>query len=164
MEQETRATERYQNKRTFTGSFVFWAGLLLALTTLDQLLKAWAFSSLQRDAGLLPYLGLVRWSNSAFAFSLPLPAALMYLVYAVALLSVSWYAIRGLGAFSFAPRLGCALILSGGLSNLVERLATGSVRDYLYLFHGIFNLADFYIFLGLLLVLGVSYRQGKGQA
>lgn len=128
---------------------------------LDQALKAWAFTSLQSSVGLLPYVGLVKWSNSAFAFSLPLPAALMYLVYAAALLAILRYVSKGWGAFSFAQRLGWALVLSGGISNLAERATTGAVRDYIYLFHGIFNLADFYIFLGLLVALGVSWHRGQ---
>ena len=51
---------------------------------------------------------------------------------------------------------GLLLILTGGLSNLLDRLILGYVTDWLFLPffpHSIFNLADLYITLGLILSL-----------
>ena len=72
-------------------------------------------------------------------------------------------AVMALGACLYRGcRMGCALLLGGGLSNLWERLRYGSVFDYIAfpkapekLRRYVFNLADFAIFLGAIaIVLG----------
>ena len=68
-------------------------------------------------------------------------------------------------------RLGAGLILGGGLSNLWERLRHGRVYDYVRfpkapgkLKRCVFNLADFAIFLGgLLVLLGCGRKRGKTE-
>ena len=64
-------------------------------------------------------------------------------------------------------RLGCALLLGGGISNLWERVRHGSVFDYIVfpkasekLRRYVFNLADIAIFLGAIaIVLGTRKRK-----
>lgn len=58
--------------------------------------------------------------------------------------------------FKKSRNLGLFLILTGGLSNLLDRLVLGYVIDWLFLPFfpfSVFNLADVYITLGLILTL-----------
>lgn len=62
-------------------------------------------------------------------------------------------------------RLGSGLLLGGGISNLMERLR-GGVYDYVRfpkapgrLSRYVFNLADFFIFLGALLLMGKRQKK-----
>jgi len=65
------------------------------------------------------------------------------------------------------PFLGFALIWAGGISNLVDRFVRhGLVTDFMLvrvgpLHTGVFNVADFAVVVGLLLIV-LSLRQGKG--
>ena len=56
-----------------------------------------------------------------------------------------------------AHKLAWALVLAGGASNIIERIIMGSVRDFIYIhwrnLTGIYNLADFYIIVGVLVLL-----------
>ena len=58
------------------------------------------------------------------------------------------------------------LVLAGGFGNFLERLFYGSVTDYLHLRIGtnslfVFNLADFFITLGAIIIIMVWLRDGK---
>ena len=62
------------------------------------------------------------------------------------------------------------LIISGGASNLIDRIARGYVVDYVelnYILPGIvFNLADVFIVLGVILLIGmyaITITDGKVQ-
>lgn len=91
------------------------------------------------------------WNHGA-AFDLPIPQK--------ALTAGSIVGMVGLLLHRGASRLGAGLVLGGGLSNLVERLARGKVYDYVQfpkapgrLKHYVYNLADFAVFFGLVLLL-----------
>jgi len=63
-------------------------------------------------------------------------------------------------------KIGLTLVLSGGFGNFLERLFFGSVTDYLHLRIGtnslfVFNLADFFITLGAIIIILVGLRDGK---
>ena len=63
-------------------------------------------------------------------------------------------------------KIGLTLVLSGGFGNFIERLFFGSVTDYLHLRIGtnslfVFNLADFFITLGAIIIILVWLRDGK---
>ena len=96
-----------------------------------------------------------------------LPIARRMLVFTVAtgllLLGMTYAAIRG--RWEGMRLLGTALIVSGGASNWIDRVATGSVIDFLNvgigpLRTGIFNVADVAILGGALLVGLTAWRDG----
>ena len=63
-------------------------------------------------------------------------------------------------------KIGLTLVISGGFGNFLERLFFGSVTDYLHLRIGtnslfVFNLADFFITLGAIIIILVWLRDGK---
>ena len=82
-----------------------------------------------------------------------------------------------LGAIFMAARfkwsrlaaVGLVLFVAGGLSNLVDRIALGSVIDFLnigigHVRTGIFNVADVAIMLGMVLLLADRYRTRRAAA
>jgi signal peptidase II len=63
-------------------------------------------------------------------------------------------------------RVGLVLFLAGGVSNLIDRIAIGSVIDFLNVGigpvrTGIFNVADVAIMLGIALLLADRYRSSR---
>src|SRR5436305_2041951 len=98
--------------------------------------------------------------NYVFAFSLPLPVWLIYLIYAAVLFSIAYYAAKNYKNFTIAVTLAWVLILTGAVCNVGERLFLGYVRDFIYIsffrWVGVYNLADFYIILGIIILLAAS--------
>lgn len=90
--------------------------------------------------------------NQNFAFSLPLPVTVMYLVYGLVLTVASIYLLKSFRAITNRERLAWVMIIASGLSNVLERLMRGSVTDFIFIWTGVFNLADFFIILGLLVL------------
>ena len=67
-------------------------------------------------------------------------------------------------------KIGGALIIGGGLSNVLDRFLRGYVVDYVrlktpfkWLNRFIFNIADFCLFTGALIMLFASLWQGEDQ-
>lgn len=102
---------------------------------------------------LRPVFSLLIFPNPNFAFSLRVPIILTYLIYAIllALLIIWFYKVENK---SLHLKIGLALILAGAFSNIFDRVYLGYVRDFIYVFWGnIFNLADLYIVLGIILMI-----------
>ncbi len=117
---------------------VGWVAVFFLLILVDQVLKG-----LAKDIFL----------NQNFAFSLPLPAWLMYAVYAGVLCVSGNYLIKHHRQLSLWQQAGWLLIWAGAFSNIGERIVLGHVRDFIYItlfgLTGIYNLADGYILLGI---------------
>lgn len=130
----------------FIAKFKFWFATVILFIGIDQLLKWVATHS-----------GWSIFFNDQFAFSLPVPTLLMYAIYFVVLVGMSIYVRRTWLRFGELQKLAWAFVYAGGLSNIGERVVLGHVRDFIPIANGFLNIADFYIFLGLLLLL-VSNR------
>jgi signal peptidase II len=73
------------------------------------------------------------------------------------------------GSFSRLGQVGLLLLLAGGVSNLVDRVALGRVIDFLNvgigpLRSGIFNVADVAILAGTAVLLFDTYRANRAKA
>jgi lipoprotein signal peptidase len=97
--------------------------------------------------------------NSVFAFSLPLPLPVIYLIYFCVIFFIVRHLLAHYKNFSYLQRLFWLLVLSGAVSNILERIFFGYVRDWIYISSGIFNLADFYIILGIILLFVKQYNE-----
>ena len=122
-------------------SFGFWFGVAVMLIAFDQLTKFFA----ERNHWRIFY-------NQNFAFSIPLPIYVMYAIYIAVLIFVLRLVIKQWNSLTALARFGWALVIAGGLSNIAERVVLGFVRDFIYIFTGVFNLADFFIITGLLII------------
>src|SRR5688572_8767871 len=122
--------------------FNFWIALVIIFIGIDQLTK-WLATS----------FGWSIFFNDQFAFSLPVPTVLMYAIYAMVLIGMSVYVHRTWQRFSSIQKIAWAFVYAGGLSNIFERLVLGYVRDFIPIASGVLNVADFYILIGLILLL-----------
>ena len=94
---------------------------------------------------LIKSQGLFAVQNE-FPFGLPVSPLILWLILGF----VTW-AVFQFKFFSFAP-IGSILLMAGAWSNFLERLLFGSVGDYIYLGRGYANLADFQIWVGIVLI------------
>lgn len=139
----------------------------LALAGLDQLLKLWATASLLPvgQAPLIPgFIELQYVLNDGMAFSMLSGRRWLLIgVTSVVLLAVAVYLlIRPLPRLE---RITWMLILGGGLGNLIDRIRTGVVVDYLnfqFIEFPVFNFADICVCTGVgLLVLSLLLEMRK---
>ncbi len=131
---------------------LFGAGAIL----LDQLSKVAVFAL---PESTIATLGFVHFKNQYFAFGLPVPTGLMFGIYIIVLFLCSRHIVLQWVRQTRFERLGWVLILAGGVSNVVERAIRGSVRDFIPLLHGVFNIADIYILCGIGILLVVEFKQ-----
>jgi signal peptidase II len=134
----------------------YWYVLLfIGLFLLDQATKKFSFEG---DFGsfldlLRPAIGKQLFPNYHFAFSLPVPTAISYIIYALLLSGLIIWFIK-LENKSLSSKIAFVLVLTGALSNILDRMALGYVRDFIYIgWGGVFNLADVLIILGVLIIL-----------
>ncbi|WP_338359400.1 signal peptidase II [Yeosuana marina] len=63
-----------------------------------------------------------------------------------------------------------SIIIGGGIANVYDRIAYGSVTDFFYmklndsLHTGVFNMADLFVTTGMIILLIVSFRKKKEQS
>ncbi|HYV33303.1 MAG TPA: signal peptidase II [Candidatus Limnocylindria bacterium] len=139
-EQKKYLSENKQKKeKVLIGSFFF---LFLILVAFDQLVKNFANNI---------------FKNSQFAFSLPVPIGLIYVIYICVLVAMVNYVLKNYRKFSLVAGLAWVLIFAGAISNIAERIFTGYVKDFIYItfmkWTGVYNLADFFIIAGIILLL-----------
>lgn len=151
----------FKNERV--RSFVFWfTGLVL----LDQIIKfvVFRFVSVARHVVLNEeqILGIQLLKNFDFAFSLRVPEPIIFLIYIVVLAVMLIYIKNNFRTFDAKSILAWTFIVSGAISNIVERVIFGYVKDFIYIVGGgIFNFADFYILFGIALLFYIEFRREK---
>jgi len=128
-------------ERRVIHSFGFWFAICILLIAADQVTKYFV----QRGNAEI-------FLNENFAFGVPLPTVVMYVVYALVLAIVVRIVYVHRKQLTAPAKLGWTLILAGGLSNIFERIILGHVRDFIYVANGVFNTADCFIIAGLLAV------------
>lgn len=139
----------------------FELGLVALIVVCDQMTKAVVrarvpqFETVPIVDGFLN-LAHVRNTGAAFGFlnavDFPYKSAVIALIATAALVGIAWYAAQ-VSAHARVARLGLALILGGAIGNLIDRLALGSVVDFVDVVIGgwhfwAFNVADAAITLG----------------
>lgn len=136
-------------------------GIVAGIVLFDQITKAmvhaWLplYSSVTVIPGLLDF-SYVRNTGAAFGFlnsvDIPFKPALMTAVGLFALIAISIYASRVPPDQPLA-RLGLASIIGGAIGNLIDRIASGYVVDFVDVYWGswhfwAFNVADAAITVG----------------
>lgn len=129
-------------------SILWQATLFASCIALDQFAKYLARTQIaigEKRAVLGPF-ALTHFENNAGPLSLPIHQAILITV------SVGVLIACGI-AFWKKPmyRLALTLIVSGGISNLFDRVTRSATIDYLALpFGGYYNFADFFILAGII--------------
>ncbi|MFN3347201.1 MAG: signal peptidase II [Candidatus Bipolaricaulaceae bacterium] len=141
-----------------------WLGLVTAgVLAVDLGTKVWVERTLAlgERVPLVPnFLTLTRVHNVGAAFGLfPQGTAVFLAVAAATVLGLGVFLLSGRARGLYGP--GAALILSGALGNLIDRVRLGHVLDFLELPHfPVFNVADSAIVLGAFLM-GLALLRGQ---
>lgn len=151
-----------------------WYGLALCLLFLDQWTKSLASSQLEYGLALHinSFLNLTLLHNPGAAFSFLSDAGGWQhwlfggIAFCVAVILVVWIARLRDGSLVLAA--GLALILSGAVGNLIDRLRFGYVVDFIQLHYQqwywpAFNVADFAITVGAALLIFDSFCHREGS-
>ena len=140
-------------------------GLALAVFLLDQGTKALVEGSMRPGESItvIPdFLSITHIRNDGGAFGILGGSPLVLLIGSVvAVVIVIWMLLTGRP--SRLTTLGCGLILGGAAGNLLDRLSTGEVTDFVHFsFWYVFNAADAAITVGVAtLLLAAFYPAGK---
>ena len=149
-----------RSKRGFRG---WWIALAAALA--DRLTKLLAAGA--PGGALVPgIIDLRPVQNRGMAFSMLSGQTLALTVFTALLIAglVGWLVARPDGPA--LARAGLWLIVGGGLGNLYDRIATGSVTDFIelaFVRFAVFNLADVCICVGAALVVLGSFDLSRGD-
>lgn len=146
----------------------------LAIVIVDQATKLFVrmrfelYDSVEVIPGLL---NLTRVHNTGAAFGmlnavdLPMKSVILGLVAAVALIGLAAYA-ASLPTDQRITRLGLACIIGGAAGNLIDRIASGYVVDFVDAYVGTwhfwaFNVADAAITVGVVLMIAEMLGMGR---
>ena len=144
-------------------SLLFALALALTVFVADQAIKSMVEGSMQvgESITLVPgFLSLTYIKNDGGAFGILGGSQMILLVGStVAVVVVLWMLLSGRP--SMLTMLGCGLILGGAAGNLLDRLSSGEVTDYIHFsFWYIFNAADAALVVGVgLLLLSALHPQ-----
>ncbi len=137
----------------------------LAIIVLDQLTKEWVRRAIPLHEAVTVIDGFLNWvhvrnSGAAFGFlnavDFPYKAVVVSAVALIALVAIASYA-RQLGADTPLARTALALVLSGAVGNLIDRITAGFVVDFVDVYwreyhFWAFNVADSAITVGAILM------------
>lgn len=146
------------------------AALAVAVVALDRWTKHWASTTLPfgqpiQIAG--DYLRLTYTLNSGVAFGIGQGTGFPYYIFSlVAIVVIVWMFLRGRAGDDPVRGIALTLILSGAIGNLVDRVTSGEVVDFIEVgiptWHWpIFNVADSAVTVGVLLFALTWSRGGE---
>jgi signal peptidase II len=150
--------------------------VFISVTLLDQWTKIWARAELIGRAPIHYLSGLVgiEYAENPGAFlslgaNLSAGVRTLILTFAVGIFLVwaIWYVLRAKNLQTLALT-GWALMISGGIGNLIDRAMKNTVTDFVYLSFGpirtgIFNVADFAIVCAVVCLLVSDFSRSRKQ-
>jgi signal peptidase II len=159
-------------KRFPLGSWAALAALAAVIVALDRWTKNWAATSLTfgepvRVVG--DYVRLTLTRNSGVAFGIGQGTGFPYAIFSiVAILFIAWMFASG-RAGDAPRRVALALILGGAIGNLIDRLGSGLVVDFIEIgvprwYWPVFNVADSAVTVGVVLFALAWTRQTEPVA
>jgi signal peptidase II len=137
-----------------------------AIVAVDQMTKAVVRSKLPLYSSrtIIPgFMDFTHVPNSGIAYGLlqnvdfPFKTVLIAVIAAAMMISVGVYA-AGLAKHQLIARIGLALIIGGAAGNLIDRVVTGSVVDFVDVYwrtwhFWVFNVADSAISIGVAIMI-----------
>jgi len=149
-----------------------WLWLAVLVVVLDQATKWLAEGLLDpyRPVPLIPFLNFTLMFNDGAAFSFLSGAGgwqrWLFAGFASAMSVVLLIWLLRLGSHERLMAAALSLVIGGAMGNLIDRMETGRVVDFIQLYAGdwywpAFNVADSAITLGVALLLFASLREGR---
>lgn len=149
----------------------------LVIVVLDQVTKAMvrAWLPLHESTAVIPgFLDFthIRNTGAAFGFldavNFPGKTVLLSLIATAALLGIGLYS-AALASHQLFARIGLALVVGGAAGNLIDRVFSGSVVDFVDAYFGswhfwTFNVADSAITIGVIIMILDMLRPGTQTA
>jgi len=134
---------------------LLFLGVILVIG-FDQITKYLANHWVATGAGELNWITLVNHRNYGISFGIELPNFLATSL-VILFLMILLYLFFMNSNYSKVYYLGLIVSIGGGISNLIDRLTWGFVRDFISLSYlPIFNLADMAIVIGVsLIIIGI---------
>jgi signal peptidase II len=135
-------------------SIVLLCAIAGAIVGLDQWTKHWASANLayRPPVSLIgDFLQLTYTRNSGVAFGLGAGTGFPYYLFSIAAAAVILLMFLRRQVHGLGRQIALALILGGALGNLVDRLKTGEVVDFIQILWGrfpVFNVADTAVSIG----------------
>ncbi len=107
------------------------------------------------------YITFVRNPGAAFGM-FPYQTVFFIIIALVVAVGIVWY-YRAMGAENRWLRLGLSLMLGGSLGNLIDRVRSGYVIDFIdfSIWPPVFNIADSAIVIGIGILIIVFWRNGQ---
>ena len=137
------------------------------LFILDQILKNWAYRELSGKANFFilgRIFSLEFYQNPGIAFGIPLPSWLFFLLTALILIVLGYFAKEYYREKDSLGLFALVLIIVGAISNIIDRLRFGYVIDYLNIaFWPVFNIADIMVIAGVAILLVKGIRETKKE-
>lgn len=144
-----------------------WLWLSVAIVVVDQTSKLVAeyYLSQGQPYPVMPLFNLTLLYNSGAAFSILSEAGgwqrWLFIVVAIIVCGILWSWLKRLEPGATASFVGIHLVLGGAVGNLLDRVLRGEVVDFLDFYYQTyhwptFNIADFCITLGALIIIGVA--------
>lgn len=146
--------------------------LTAALAVIDQLLKILVVLQVKPQGTVTVIKGLLSWhysENTGAAFGMMSNSRWFFIVVTAILMVACLYLLCTKYRNSVPAAFIFALILSGGIGNMIDRVANGFVVDYIYVsfFPAIFNFADCCVvvgaFLAIFALIYTDARAAKAQ-
>ena len=154
-------------------TFALFVPIVILMVIVDRLTKAWAadnlsFDSVGSDYGLVDIM-LVHNRGAAFGLGQGNGWIFILITVLICAFAVAWLA---LGKEHHPPEvIGLALVVSGGIGNLIDRVSTVYVVDFLhftFIDFPVFNVADICVTCGVVLFivsfLFMSFRSSDSAA
>lgn len=136
-----------------------------AVVVLDQLSKAWLRQALPNRGDRMPFipnvLELLHVENSGAAFSMGEGKGFVFIAIAVAI-AVFAFAIVLRENISVSFTISLAAVAGGGIGNMIDRIAKGTVTDFFattFIDFPVFNVADIFVTLGVIACLICLFKE-----
>lgn len=129
----------------------------------DQLLKFFARTNIIKTRIFANFFGWEYFENTGIAFSLPFSIPILIIITPIIILYLLYY-LNKKTKKDLAASWGVALIITGALSNFIDRLLFGFTVDYLKIFTAVINIADVMISVGIMLLVYNEIKNKEQKA
>lgn len=135
-------------------------GIAGAVVALDQLTKYFVrlnleFGQIWVPIEGIPFLRIVHWTNTGSAFGFFPSGGLLFTIVAVVVAGAIIYYFPRVPQSELPLRLALSLQMGGAVGNLIDRLAIGTVTDFVAVGgFPVFNVADSSITTGVAVLIG----------